>query len=169
MKRAIMSENLYPSFFWVKMGKESDNIFGLAGSQRPKREGKPQPVPVIRPQAPRSDVPLPAQTRDFVLKEALARVQQMHDDLEQKVQMVYTRMGLTKATIKQMLDNPKNYERVQLTYENAQTQRRILREEIIKIAGVGVLEALEGKAQQKELERHKKKSLGTRKNWLNMR
>ncbi len=159
------------------MGKEANNIFGLAGSQRPKREVKAQsaPPPAPSPEIPESErlppvkKPLPQRVRDPEIAEALAKIKFMHDDLESKVQMVYSRMGLTKSTIKQMLDNPKNYERVQMSFQSAQVQRQILRQEIIKMVGKGVLEAIEGKVQQKELDRHKKKSLGSRKNWLNMR
>lgn len=103
------------------------------------------------------------------IEDALKKVQQMHDDLENKVQMVYSRLGVNKETSKRTLDNPKNYEHAPVTYEDAQQQRRLLRNQVIQMVGEAPVRAKEEREQQKDLDRHKKKSLGSRKNWLNMR
>lgn len=144
------------------MGKESsDNIFGLAGGA-----GKAKPNPA--PKAP----PIPQSTTsiDFeALKTAYEAVKEMRDELDRNIETVYMRTGLTKETITRMLDNPTTYKAPDVDADDLQIRRQSLKKEVEKMVGEEAFEEMESKARSKELDKRKRKTMGARRNWLNMR
>ncbi|MDP1836049.1 MAG: hypothetical protein Q8K75_09020 [Chlamydiales bacterium] len=145
-----------------------DSIFSIAGNQGGKGKPKPKPeltpAPVPRPIFEKSAEPMD----DEALDNAFRKVREMQDDLERNLDNVYAKTGWNKSVITSMLDNPGFYKDLDTNYESAQHQRQAMKGEIDNMVGAGAVNALESREKKKEQDRTKRKTLGSRRNWLNM-
>lgn len=154
--------------------EKQDNIFSLAGKQK----AKPKSAPAAPPQTPPvaatpSAAPQPSAVGaalDYdTLKQTFRKVQEMRDELDRSVENVYAQTGWTKDQITRMLDNPSYYQAPGVNAEDLLLRRRTLKKELEKIAGAETIQAQEDAEKAKEIDKRKRKLMGSRRNWLNMR
>lgn len=142
---------------------KGDSIFSLAGKKAAKPVPKVQAAPSTSPSVP--EEPL----SDEVVTASFQRAQKMQDELQREIDTAYAGMGHTSETATRVLDNPVNFSSTEFSYEWAQEQRRQLRNQVKKLVGAEIIESREARQASKEQEQHKRKTIGARKNWLNMR
>ncbi len=154
--------------------EKQDNIFSLAGKQKDKPKNKPsappaKPVAVPSAALPQAPSSVGASLDYDALKQTFRKVQEMRDELDRGVEKVYAQTGWTKDQVTRMLDNPSYYQATNVNEEDLLLRRKTLKQELIKLIGSDTIEAQEETDKAKDVEKRKRKLMGSRRNWLNMR
>ncbi len=100
------------------------------------------------------------------LRKEFQRLSKLSKGLDEDLENLYSKSGLTPKQISDFLDNPKNFSGAQ--WELIQKEREKYNKKIYKAAGKEVAEKEEKKQQKKKSGKQRKKFLGKRRGWLQM-
>ncbi len=139
-----------------------DNIFDVAGAQRPKKRPAPTEETAVLPAVPDS-----YPSGDEELFKRFDSVRGLRDDLERSLDEVYGNTGLNKDAVERFLDNPSNFK--DLDFDGTQRQRDIMQREVEKMAGKDAVDKRAEKLKKKAMKKRRSKSRGLRRNWIDMR
>lgn len=143
----------------------SSNIFDEAG----KKSSTPKKKEPAVPQAPVAGVPpLPnVNITDDQLAEMFERAKKMRTEIEEKLQEVYDKTGLTRKQVETYMNNPKNFSIQE--WQNIQIGRKDWEGRLYGLIGQEYKEKRQKAVQDQSSKERKGKTLGARKNWIPMR
>ncbi|MCB1212758.1 MAG: hypothetical protein KDK40_00505 [Chlamydiia bacterium] len=115
----------------------------------------------------RSDPKIPSLI-DQEIEEITKRIDALLAELVRKQQELMEKWGVSSQEMKILLDNPQMYPNNQ-SWEKFQAKRKQMREELWKKLGKDAQKAFELLEAEKEKIDIKRKTIGTRKNWIPLR
>lgn len=156
------------------MNKDPFSIFSGQAHSKPKKSDPAAPSTPKNGKSVPEKTDVPPKEQDNEISQMIEKMRNMHDDLARKLDDTYQKTGLTPKYIDSFLANPNNFDNKQ--WEKIQQRRQ----ELMRTIGTKINDASEGLAspinvQQKkesgittEKER-KSKTIGARRNWIQMR
>lgn len=154
--------------------EHSESIFDFA-SKKPARPLKkkheasaPPPSPKPRnPETPIREAPpvvAPADTQP--MDELIEAVKQKREALNRQLDETYRRIGQTRDSVSEYLNNPSNFP--ETTWKIVQQQREEFTHKVTILGTKSTTKELRQAKKAHEEKKRKGKSLGARRNWLSM-
>lgn len=151
--------------------EQSNNIFDTAAKKLSKKGKKAAKNLKETPRAPIPDSDPPKtdlsqiRTKDPEIRDMMKKIHAMRQDLQNKMENIYKHSGLTPESLKNFLDNPKNF--AQKDWEFIQQNKNILEEKVWETLGEE-LKPITRYVRENVAGERKGKTLGARKKWIPM-
>lgn len=146
----------------------NDSPFNLF-KQSPKKSpaaAKPSPQPPSPKPSVVEQNPQPSPNDEF--KDVVAKVTEMHDELQKKLDETYQNAGWSIQEIKSYLENPNNFDSSE--WERIQRERAHLTNQIWAVVGEEAKRRLASQQKKKDAQASRGKNIGARKkNWIQVR
>lgn len=141
--------------------RKQTNIFEAAAKKLARKKGKTENVPKKLVQA----APTPIQ-RDPEIREMLKKIDDMKQDLLNKMEYIYRTSGLTYDQVRRYMENPKNFSKKD--WEKLQRTKEELGEKVWNALGQE-LKPKAARERENVAGERKAKTLGARKRWIPMK
>jgi hypothetical protein len=139
----------------------SSNIFDEAGKKSAPSKKNEAALPLEVPSMPNVTI------SDDQLAEMFERAKRMKVEIEEKLQEVYDKTGLTRKQVETYMKDPKNFT-VQ-EWQNIQIGRKDWEGRLEHLMGQEYKQKRAKAVQDQSSKERKGKTLGARKNWIPMR
>ena len=141
------------------------NIFDEASKRLRRKTATPKPSETSPPSPPASSDG--KKLLNYVeVQEIFARMWRMQQEIQEKIDLIYEKTGMTRSKIESYLSNSNNFNPG--VWDSLQKNIESLEQKIWSTVGKDVKKRSVDKKQQKLSKERKGKTLGGRKKWISM-